>query len=219
MARWGHARPVWPNRHPFAATSGVWASPRRRSPPALTRRLAGPCARWPRSAVPSSCTIRPAGVEDGRGRQAGQAVAVADLAVSVPEVRIAEVELADQPPGAGRIVAVVDPDDRRPVQGAREPLELRRLVPAGLAPARPEVDRRGVAAQRGNRHPWRRPAPPSAAEAPAWAPRSELSVATSTAISAATANSASAGTAPSASHWEASSGTSWTICEGRKLAV
>src|SRR5207249_12302557 len=94
---------------------------------------------------------RPA--HDERRRKTGNAPVPERRSVSVVEDRIRQAVYAHKPARIAGIVVRVDADDDqalRPVPGPRS-LEQGRLVTAGPAPRRPEVDRHDLAAKRGER--------------------------------------------------------------------
>ena len=108
-------------------------------------------------------------VEDDRGRQAAEPVAGAVDAVGVLEDREGPAVFADEFAAGVGLVGVVDADQPAGVaERALEALQLRRLLAAGLTPARPEVDQRRLAAQARQRRPSAPAGRRSAAAAPGW---------------------------------------------------
>src|SRR6266480_4481683 len=90
----------------------------------------------------------PLGVEDEGFRKTIQSVVVADDSVRVDQVRVGEVVLPDEGASGARPVGPIDAyQPRPPVQRASHALQLWGLLLTRRAPAGPEVDRCGLAAQ------------------------------------------------------------------------
>jgi hypothetical protein len=93
----------------------------------------------------------PSAVQNDRGREADDPVSFCDAHPGSAKARKGPAIPVDEGESRVSVVLPVHPDQRRSAaQLARQALERRRLRSTGLAPACPEVDRRGSTAQRGD---------------------------------------------------------------------